>query len=395
MTTTHDARQRALLAARRGWGQEWSPAVATRAPGRLELLGNHIDYNGGPVLAAAIDRDTICLACPFDGPGIEVLLSDVSDLLESLDPGLLKEWRNSYPNPRPMDYVRGVIASAHARGVNVRNSIQLSVAGDVPIGLGLSSSASLCVALTLLLHIPTARGRDLVLRAQEAEHRAGTPCGTMDQAASVGGKVILYDGSNATWEKVNPDLGSFVFAVADSGVSRALASSSYPLRVEESRDALNRVNVLLGSDFGALADLDQTELTAVESATKEAFPGTLKRRVRHVVTETNRVREGLDAMERGDWRRFGALMSDSGRSSAEDYEISHPLVEELVAIARDVPGVAGARMMGGGEGGTALILLENDAVPGLVAELDQHFYRTHPVSSSPPVNVFRFADGAG
>jgi galactokinase len=386
---------RALAAARKAWGENWKYEHVWRAPGRLELLGNHIDYNGGPVLAAAIDRDTVCLIAPGSERGISVLLSDVSEQPENITPETLGGWSNSSAQPEPIDYVRGVIAAAIARGVSIRQPVELVVAGDVPIGLGLSSSASLCVALTIALHVPSPEGKELVLRAQEAEHRAGTPCGTMDQSASTGGNVILYDGRQVSWSPVAPDLGSYVFAVADSGVSRSLATSSYPRRVDESQEALILTNRLLGTNFQALAELEARELAVIERASDEAIPGVLKRRIRHIVTETARVRDGVEALNQGDWRQFGALMSASGRSSAIDYEISHPQVEELVASAIAVPGVAGARMMGGGEGGIALILLEREAVPGLRSRLFNAYYSRYPVPGGDPIKIFRFAQGAG
>jgi galactokinase len=216
----------------------------------------------------------------------------------------------------------------------------------------------------------------------------------MDQSASVGGDVILYDGRDASWTPVTPDLGPYVFAVADSGVSRSLSTSSYPRRVDESRDAMVRVNQLLGTNLSALAELRPTDLSSIESADEDAMPAVLKRRIRHIITETARVHEGVEALNRGDWPRFGALMTASGRSSALDYEISHPNVEELVEVARGIQGVAGARMMGGGEGGIALILLERDLVPALRSTLAETYYARHNVPAFEPVKVFRFAAGA-
>lgn len=364
-----------------------------KAPGRLELLGNHIDYNGGPVLAAAIDRFVVAAVDDqsTDGEDISVVMADAGDhQVVRHAPWILADWRNLQPPPGSHDYVRGVIATGLGRdGGSMRDGGRVAVAGDVPIGFGLSSSAALCVALTLALHEGEIEDRDLVLRAQEAEHRAGTPCGTMDQSASVGGGIIQYDGSTTTFERLNPDLGDLVFAVADSGVHRSLGESSYPTRVAESAEALAIVNQTLGANLENLAsvtldDLEQTPLTPV-----------LQRRVRHVVTETARVREGIRAVQRGDWTRFGQLMTESGRSSAIDYDISHPKVEELVAESLEVDGVLGARMMGGGEGGTALILLPGAVVPALRQRLSSGFYaRNGRQDAETAVHVFAFAPGA-
>jgi galactokinase len=389
-----DAVDRALAAARRTWGRSWSPVALARAPGRLELLGNHVDYNGGKVLAAAINRDVICLVGRSSTAGIDVVVADVGSEHAWLDAAELAGWHNQTGTPRSLDYVKGVIATGLAAGEVIRQGISIAIAGDLPIGFGLSSSAALCVALTLALHRPTPDGRELVLRAQAAEHRAGTPCGTMDQSASVGGNVILFDGATVSWQAIVPDLGDFVFTVADSGVSRSLGASSYPTRVEESRTALATANRLLPRTYGSLSEIEQADLEWLLKTGDDAMPLVYKRRVRHVVTERERVAAGVEAMRAADWPRFGELMNASGASSADDYEISHPDVEQIVAIALATPGVVGARMMGGGEGGTALLLLEKRQTDAVRRRLDERYYARRGMDASRAVRVFQFARGA-
>ncbi len=391
--------RRAQDAGRVAFGADWEPTHMAIAPGRLELLGNHIDYNGGPVLAAAIDRFVVAAieAHHPPGDGVQVVMADVADHKPlALNSASLKDWRNAMPPPGSDDYVRGVVAAAGARPeVRLVTPARVSVAGDVPVGFGLSSSAALCVALTLALHEGRPDDRELVLRAQEAEHRAGTPCGTMDQSASVGGGVIRYDGTTIGIERLNPNLGEMVFAVADSGVHRSLGASSYPTRVAESREALAIARRHLDKDLPNLAAIDWDGLETLEMLGATELSPTLLRRVRHVVWETARVWQGIGAMEGEDWASFGTLMTASGRSSAIDYEISHPLVEELVAETLDVDGVLGARMMGGGEGGTALILLPRATVPSLTDRLLRGYYARHGTAGkTTPVHVFGFAPGA-
>lgn len=386
------ARERALSAARNAWGPRWTPRVLARAPGRLELLGNHVDYNGGRVLACAIDRD-VSVVFGEGGESLTVLAADVGAEPVDLRPDQLVDWRNTSASLASVDYVRGVVATGLARGAAIRTG-RLAFAGDVPIGFGLSSSAALCVAVTEALHDPSPTGSELVLRAQEAEHRAGTPCGTMDQSASVGGHVILFDSATVSWKAITPSLGDYAFAVADSGVQRSLAVSSYGKRVEESRQALERANAVLGTTRANLSEFTVGELRTLERAEDGAFDATLLRRMRHIVMERERVAEGVLAMEASDWVRFGQLMTAAGRSSALDYEISHPRVEAVVAAALTVSGVAGARMMGGGEGGVALVLLRRDATDALRAELDRAYYREHGMSAADAVMTFRFAPGA-
>jgi galactokinase len=234
---------------------------------------------------------------------------------------------------------------------------------------------------------------EIVLLAQEAEHRAGTPCGTMDQSASVSGGVIAFDGATLAVERLSPSLGDLVFAVADSGVERSLSTSSYPLRVAESRQALELARRQLGVTVPHLAAITQEQLDALDRA--GTLPEPLLKRVRHVVEETARVAEGRAAMVAGDWTRFGRLMSASGRSSASLYEISHPRVEQLVAEALTVEGTLGARMMGGGEGGSVLVLLSRDAVPRLEETLRSGYYARYGMADRDGlIHICAFAPGA-
>lgn len=389
---------RADAAGRAAFGRAWSPTRQAVAPGRIELLGNHVDYNGGPVLAAAIDRQVVALASPApdDAAGtIQGIAADVEAAPVSLPVAALADWRNDTQPPRPHDYLRGLIAGIQARPqFCLRQPALVSFAGDVPIGFGLSSSAALCVSLGLVLTEPEPGFKDLVLLAQEAEHRAGTPCGTMDQSASIAGGVIELDTATLEATHLTPALGDLVFAVADSGVEHALGTSSYPTRVTESRQALAHANRVLGLDLPHLAALTADQLAEL-SRGPDALPEPLRSRARHVVTEIARVHEGARAVRTGDWAAFGELMTASGRSSATDYEISHPRVEALVAATLAVDGVLGARMMGGGEGGTVLILLPRDRVPALDTALRSSYYQAVGLASRPDlIHICTFAPGA-
>ena len=386
---------RARTAGRAAFGEGWRPARRAVAPGRIELLGNHLDYNGGPVLAAAIDRFVVVLAGDAPaGAAIEAVAADVPDAgAARLDAEALRGWRDDAPDD-PYDYARGVIAATLERPELRLRPARLAIAGDVPIGFGLSSSAALCVGLGLALTEPTPGPKELVRLAQEAEHRAGAPVGAMDQSASVAGGVIEFDGATLGVRRLVPELGDLVFAVADSGVDRSLGSSAYPTRVEESRRAVERARRVLGVELPHFADLTPDQLDALNEGAG-ALPEPLLARARHVVSETARVRAGVELLEAGNWRRFGELMTASGRSSATDYAISHPRVEELVAEALAVDGVLGARMMGGGEGGTVLTLLPRDRVAALEAALRRGYYRRHEMAERDDlIHICAFAEGA-
>ena len=369
---------------RRSFGEGWRPNVRAIAPGRIELIGNHLDYNGGLVLAAAIDRFIVALRDDNGPPGSVVLvLADASPEPTTLDMDTAADWRNPADHIKPRDYGRAVIASLISRGHGCVDRARVVVSGDVPVGLGVSSSAALCVALTLALSSSDLSPQECVLVAQEAEHRAGTPCGTMDQSASVAGGVIRFDGATLGVEKLEPDLGSLTFVLADSGVDRSLGSSAYPRRVAESKQALQLANSALSLPLPHLAAMSSDQLNWLER--QGVLAGDLLRRCRHVVTESWRVSEAERAMSREDWLSFGELMTASGRSSAADYEVSHPRVEELVGDILGASGVLGARMMGGGGGGSVLALVQEEAVDSLEERLTTGYFASYGLADRPGV----------
>jgi galactokinase len=367
------------------------------APGRVEVLGNHLDYNGGPVLAAAIDRRTMVVAEEnrSDAVELEVVFADVDHSRPAiLKPADLADWRNATDSQTPSDFAKGVIAALLARHLPIRCS-RFAVASSVPIGVGVSSSAALCVAITLALCETVLEEQNLVIIAQEAEHRAGTPCGTMDQSTSVAGGMIRFEGADLSTRELELDLKGHAFLVIDSGVRRSLVNSSYSRRVQECRHALTAINEILGTRYPDLASVRQKDLDRAAQAGSGRLEPVLLRRAQHVVSEVSRVNEGENALARSDWRQFGQLMTESGRSSAMNYEISHPVVEELVLQLIDIPGVLGARMMGGGEGGSMLALIEPDsggnirALAGAAVNQERR-----EVSPLLPVYEMRVAEGA-
>jgi galactokinase len=358
------------------------------APGRIEILGNHVDYNGGPVLAAAINRATVVLS--DESEHVELLFADFPGLaVIQIEPEDLDTMRSEPGAPRPHDYALGVIDRSRTKRRPVAGG-RAVVATSIPIGSGMSSSAALCVALTLLLNADPPAGAELVFDAQAAENWTGVPCGTMDQSASVFGHVIRYEGPEGT-DSIVPELGNYCFVVVDSRVDRSLGSSSYPVRVKECAQSVELLERHWGRQVANLAAVSLSDLTTLESGDDRVLPMRLHARVRHIVTEVHRVGEGEVAMQSRDWKTFGALMNESGASSAGDYEISHPRVEALVAAMRVVPGVVGARMMGGGEGGAALALLRIDALDDLRSALALHFDDNSMLTTVVPLS---FAPGA-
>ncbi len=366
-----------LAVGRRSWGSSWDPSRQVVAPGRIELLGNHLDYNGGRVLAAAIDRYIVLLGgAGSDENRIAVAYADPTSAEhfdDVLDIASLAGWQRGLPPESPTDYVRGAIAALLGGGKSIQSSFQIAFGGNLPIGLGVSSSAALSVGLVMMLSREPLTPKETILLAQAAENRAGVGSGTLDQAASVAGGVIRYDAAAIAFEQLDPDLGDLAFVVISSGVVHRLGESAYPTRVREMAELLK----VAKRELGDAAPEHVAELTAEQITTLSesgTLDHTLQARSAHILTEVERVDQGYDALNAGDWVRFGDLMTASGRSSATDYDISHPQVEELVADVLRATGVLGARMMGGGGGGSVLALVQRHEVQHLSDRMDASYF---------------------
>lgn len=376
------------------FGSWWTPDSLATAPGRLELLGNHVDYNGGLVLAGAIDRVIHAMSGPAqsaDG-SIRLHAPDVQPGMATVDPSAPSLGDSG--STRPSDYLAGIIQALREASVPVRTGLDIVVSGDVPVGFGMSSSAALCVSLTMLLAETELTSKEIVAIARRAEHLTGAPVGAMDQSASVSGGVILFDGSTSDIERLSPQLGEYVFAVANSGVHHALGESAYPIRVQESEEALTLIREHTDFDVQHLGEIGLDAWRSIEASSESWLSPTLRKRVHHVVSEVDRVRQGVNAVTARDWVRFGELMTASGRSSATNYEISHPVVEELVSRLLEQPGVLGARMMGGGEGGPALALIHRDSVDDIRDSLERSFFEPRGLHAEEAFEVCSFGPGA-
>src|SRR5690606_20885579 len=249
--------------------------------GRIELIGNHIDYNGGPVLAAAIDRVIVMATGPIDDPRqIALAAPDATEEISRFAPLEIGDWRSSQGDEGPIVYVKGIVAALLARKIPIRTGVGLAAAGNIPPGFGMSSSAALCLATILALTVDEIEPYEMVAIAREAEHRAGSPVGAMDQSASVAGNVILFDGRDNTYASIAPDLDGYVFAVADSGVDRSLRTSSYGKRVEETEEARKRLAQAYDLYLPNLAALEP-HWADIEPTIEKHLPPALVRRVRH------------------------------------------------------------------------------------------------------------------
>jgi len=339
--------------------------LLARAPGRINLIGEHTDYNEGFVLPVATPLAT--WAAIGLGRGSEQNVRACSVNLGSCESWPAGRWRDR-PRAFWTAYVAGV-AELLERGGAWSGGFDLLVASELPIGGGLSSSAALCVAVATGLLALTGKNWPIdqvaaLCRAAEHEY-AGVPCGVMDQYASLACRAdhaLLLDCRSLEYQHVPVNLPDFVFVVVDSGVRHELAASEYARRQKECTAA---VEVLrrYRPELRTLRDASETEVQAVAAR----MPGRSASRARHVTSENRRVLAAVDALRTGDALGFGTLMCESHRSLRDDYEVSCPEIDRLVELLMSVPGVLGARLSGGGFGG-CVVALVNRQVIGPVAQ---------------------------
>jgi galactokinase len=330
-----------------------------RAPGRVNLIGEHTDYNLGFVLPIALDLACYVAAAPADNGTLRVF---------SVNAGEERCWETArIPYLRPAgdwgDYVAGVALELARTGYEIRPA-DLLIESTVPFGGGLSSSASLEVSTVLAL----LGGRpidplELIKLARRAENDfAGMPCGIMDQYISVFGRqdcALRIDCRTLESEAVRLPAAVEIIAV-NSMVKHSLGGTAYRDRVAECRQAVEAIRARR-PEVHSLRDatLDQVELAA----------GTPRKRARHVVTEIRRVEEFVAASSRGDLAAMGALFVESHRSLQADYEVSCAELDFLVDTAVRIPGVYGSRMTGGGFGGCTVSLVAPEAVERFQEEI--------------------------
>ena len=337
------------------------PQVVSFAPGRVNLIGEHTDYNGGQVLPMAIDLGTTCAASTRPDHRYLLHSHQVEGPIVTVDPS---QFDASGANGW-LGYVVGALAVAEERGW-YRGGVALSIDADLPLGAGLSSSASLeCAVLTAVIALGGADvdPMEVALAAQQVEHEyAHVPCGIMDQAASMLGEpdcALLLDSGTLTHVAVElnlADLGLEVMLI-DSNVSHDLADGAYA----ERRASCERSAATLGVTHLVdvpLADLDRLD----------ALPDTDALRARHVITEQARVREAVRAFESEDVDAIGRAFTASHESLSLDYEVSCPELDVAVTAAQ-LGGATAARMTGGGFGGNVVTLCRAQTIPTVQAKV--------------------------
>lgn len=351
---------RATAAFREIYGRE--PTVLARAPGRVNVIGAHVDYNDGWVLPAAIERAAWVAAAPNgeDVVRIRFLDFDVDDAfrLDDVSPEAPAEnGKTRYP--------AGVAWALQEAGYRLPG-IDAVLTSDVPIGAGVSSSAAVEVAFLSAWDALAGLGLSGVEKAklgQRAENGyLGVASGIMDQFASIhgaAGRLILLDCRSLGHEMI-PFPPGLAILVADSGVRRELAGSEYNVRRQQCEEAVDKLRTYL-PDIQALRDVTPENL----ALHAHRLPITLRRRAQHVVEECGRVLGGAEALRHGDMDAFGELIRRSHASSRDLYEVSIPELDLLAATAWQTEGCYGARLTGAGFGGCVVAVTEAAAAPGV------------------------------
>lgn len=332
------------------------------APGRVNLIGEHTDYNGGHVLPCALSFGTYLLARKREEGKLRFYSLNFSDM------GIV-EWKTDGLKYRKeagwTNYPAGVAWALQGRGFRIPGGLDVLVWGDIPAGAGLSSSASLEVvtglALKEMFGFLELTMTDLALIGQCAENNFnGMNCGIMDQFAVAMGRknrAIFLDTSTLDYQYVNVELEHARIVITNSMVKHSLVDSGYNARRRESETALH--DLQQAADIRSLGELTEEEFEKLKGAVADPV---CRKRARHAVYENRRTIRAVEALNAGRIEEFGKLMNESHISLRDDYEVSCEEVDALVECAWELPGVIGSRITGGGFGGCTVSIVENDAV---------------------------------
>ncbi len=331
------------------------------APGRINLIGEHTDYNGGHVFPCAISLGTYAAVAPNDKQALRLISGNfeqngiIEISLEQIDSAADHKWS---------DYFKGMAQVLKANGAKFTQGLDVYIYGNLPNGAGLSSSASLELLAGTILNDTFAAGfamLDLIKFGQKVENNyIGVNSGIMDQFAIGMGKAnraTFMDTNTLEYESVPVELGDNVILIMNTNKRRELADSKYNERRSECEEALARLQTKL--DIKSLGDLDAETF---DQYSYLIYDATLIRRARHAVLENQRTLQAVAALKAGKLEAFSRLVSASGVSLAFDYEVTGVELDTLVQTALQQPGVLGARMTGAGFGGCAIAIVNKDAV---------------------------------
>jgi galactokinase len=363
------------------------PAVF-RAPGRVNLIGEHTDYNDGFVMPAAIGFYSWVAVAPRSDRLLHVVSDQFSETAE-----LNIDELEGPPRKHWSDYIRGIAAMLRGAGVPLSGA-NLMIHGEVPLGAGLSSSAAIEVSTALaLLHVSAAHlgAMELVKLCQRAEHEyAGTRCGIMDQFISMFGKAdhaLMLDCRSLQYSLL-PLPADVRLVICNSMVKHELTGGEYNRRRADCEAGV----AALKNTFPKISALRDVTVEQLQQA-GGSLPEVVLRRCRHVISENRRVQDAAAALNAGNMATFGALMEASHASLRDDYEVSCEELNLLVDIALPIEGVYGARMTGGGFGGCTVNLVHASAVSCFHAQVAEAYRKR--TGKTPSIYTCSPAQGAG
>ena len=359
------------------------------APGRINLIGEHIDYNGGHVFPAGLTYRNTVIARPNGTNKINMAGSSLPDRV-SADIGNLA----AYKQLKWGNYQLGVAYVLQQAGYPIVGC-DLYYHGTVPYGAGLSSSASIEVATAIALlslgGVQDYSLKDVALWSQKAENEyVGMNCGIMDQFISALAKedhAMMLDCATLDYEYVPLDLGDYTLVITNTNAPHKLTETQYNQRRRECDAALKVINQN-GGDYRFLCELDEKALHEYEQYFEVNL---LYRRVRHCVTEEARVRRAVEVLKAGDVLAFGELLNQANCSIRDDYEATGPELDAVFEIASSLPGVVGSRMTGGGFGGCNISVVEKDKADAFEKEMSVRYEQKTGIKPT----FYRSTAGAG
>ena len=341
------------------------------SPGRVNLIGEHTDYNGGFVFPCALSFGTYLLIAANNENKINFCSLNI-DVTYSLE---LDQLTKPMPDKAWANYPLGVLAQFIKRGVVIEQGYDILFWGNVPAGAGLSSSAAMEVVTAFAFNELLGTGYDrteLAKIGQKAEHEfAGVMCGIMDQFASAHGKqdhAIYLNCDTLEFDLVPVKLEGIKVVVSNTHSPHHLDSGAYNDRVRQCQLAVQQISTV--RPIKNLAELSQTDFEQVEHAITDEVA---HRRARHVVGEVQRTKDAVEALQHGNIQLFGKLMTQSHISLRDDYEVTGLQLDSLAEAAWKVEGVLGSRMTGGGFGGCTVSLVRDEAIPTFIEQVGNEY----------------------
>ena len=360
------------------------------APGRVNLIGEHTDYNGGFVFPCALSFGTYLLIASNDEKKINFCSLNI-EATYSLDLNHLTE---VLPNKAWANYPLGVIAQFIKRGITITQGYDILFWGNVPAGAGLSSSAAMEVVTAYAFNELLATEYDrteLAKIGQAAEHEfAGVMCGIMDQFASSQGTkdhAIYLNCDTLNFELVPVKLEGIKVVISNTHSPHHLDSGAYNDRVRQCQLAVQQISAV--RIIKNLAELSQTDFDQLEHAITDEVA---HRRARHVVGEVQRTKDAVEALQQGNIETFGKLMTQSHISLRDDYEVTGPQLDALAEAAWKVEGVLGSRMTGGGFGGCTVSLVRDEVIPTFIEQVGTEY--TEKTGLKADFYIAEIGDGA-